>query len=190
MGAVLVFLREASIRDDHALKTMSADDQRNTLIVEIGIQTGLGLELQKFSNMDLVLIGLGSDLATKGTVPGVVSSYIRGILLLGNFRTQHELNMMSHDDQRNTLIVEMTKHSNQTNFQAFNDAELEGVGAVMLALRTGRMRDDAGLRGMSVDDQRNTLIVEMDIQTKRGVPRLQGLSNLDLALTALGSERV
>ena len=67
--------------------------------------------------MDLALIGLGSDLATKGNLPGVVSSYIRGILLAGNFRTQHELNMMTHDDQRNTLIVEMTKHSNQTNFQ-------------------------------------------------------------------------
>ena len=58
----------------------------------------------------------------------------------------------------------------------------------MLALRTGRMRDDDALRTMSVDGQRNTLIVEMDSETHRG-SRLQGLSNLDLALTALGSER-
>jgi hypothetical protein len=140
--------------------------------------------------MDLVLVGLGSDLATKGSAPGVVSSYIRGALLAGNFRTQRELNTMSHDDHRNTLIVEMAAHSNQSNFQAFNDAALEGAGAVMVALRRARIRDDAALKTMSVDDQRNTLIVEMDAQTHLGVPRLQGLSNLDLVLTALGVEQV
>jgi hypothetical protein len=42
---------------------------------------------------------------------------------------------------------------------------------------------------MSVDDQRNTFIVEMDGQTHLGA-RLQGLSNLDLVLTALGVEHV
>jgi hypothetical protein len=190
MGAVLVFLREAKIRDDRTLKTMTADDQRNTLIVEIGAQTGLGAELQGFSNMDLVLIGLGSDLATKGTSPGVVSSFIRGILLAGNFRTQHELNKMSHDDQRNTLIVELAAHSNQRNFQAFNDATLEGMGAVMVTLRGARIRDDNALKGMSADDQRNTLIVEMDSQTQLGTRRLQGLGNMDLVLAALGVEPV
>ena len=44
-------------------------------------------------------------------------STIRGVLLAGKFRTQHELNNMSHDDQRNTLIVELTAHSNQSNYQ-------------------------------------------------------------------------
>lgn len=190
MGASLVFLREAKIRDDRTLKTMSADDMRNTLIVEIGSQTGLGSQLQGFSSMDLVLIGLGSDLATKGTAPGVLSSFIRGALLAGNFRTQRELNQMSRDDQRNTLIVEMTKHSNQTNYQAFSDAVLEGMGAAMVALRSGRMRDDSGLKTMSADDQRNTLIVEMAGQTQVGIPQLQGMSNMDLVLTALGIEPV
>lgn len=33
-GAVVVFLREAGIRDDQALKGMSDDDERNVLIVE------------------------------------------------------------------------------------------------------------------------------------------------------------
>ena len=32
---------------------------------------------------------------------------MRGILLAGQFRTQHELDTMSADDQRNTLIVEL-----------------------------------------------------------------------------------
>jgi hypothetical protein len=121
------------------------------------VQTGVGRALQAFDHMDLVLIGLGSDLATRGIVPGVVSSYIRGALLAGRFRTQHQLNAMSHDDQRNTLIVEMTKHSNQTNYQAYNNKELESVGAVMVLLRETGIRDDAALRTMSADDQRNTL---------------------------------
>ena len=45
---------------------------------------------------------------------------------------------MSADDQRNTLIVEMTKHSNQTDYQAFNDFAFGGAGAVMVFLRTAR----------------------------------------------------
>jgi hypothetical protein len=97
---------------------------------------------------------------------------------------------MSHDDQRNTLIVELAAHSNQRNFQAFNDATLEGMGAVMVTLRGARIRDDNALKGMSVDDQRNTLIVEMDSQTRLGTRRLQGLGNMDLVLAALGVEPV
>ena len=57
-------------------------------------------------------------------------SLIRGVLLAGQFRTQHELNTMSADDQRNTLIVEMAGHSNQPvpHFQSLNDFDLAGVG--------------------------------------------------------------
>ncbi|GMA86754.1 hypothetical protein GCM10025868_20040 [Angustibacter aerolatus] len=77
---------------------------------------------------------------------------------------------MSHDDHRNTLIVEMVNHSNQTtaSYQAMHDADLEGVGAVMVLLRHAGIRDDAALRQMSADDQRNTLIVELDAQTRLG----------------------
>ena len=187
MGAAMVFLRHTGIRDDAALSTMSADDQRNTLIVELDAQTGQGRALQAFSTLDLVLIGLGSDRAIRGQVPGTVSSWIRGALLVGRFRTQHELNTMSHDDMRNTLIVELTNHSNQTtpSYQALNDADLEAAGAVMVLLRNTGIRDDSGLRQMSVDDQRNTLIVELGAQTRLG-RELQGLTNLQLVRTALG----
>jgi CubicO group peptidase (beta-lactamase class C family) len=187
MGAAMVFLRHTGIRDDAALRQMSADDQRNTLIVEMGAQTGQGRELQAFTTLELVLIALGSDLAIRGQVPGNVSSWLRGVLLAGRFRTQRELNAMSHGDMRNTLVVEMTKHSNQSteSYQALDDAQLEGVGAVMVLLRAARIRDDAALRTMSADDQRNTLIVELDAQTRLGRD-LQGLTNLGLARTMLG----
>jgi len=187
MGAAMVFLRHTGTRDDAALRQMSAADQRNTLIVEMDAQTGQGRVLQGFSTLDLVLIALGSDLAIRGQVPGLVSSWIRGVLLVGRFRRQRELNAMSHEDMRNTLIVEMTNHSNQTtgSYQALNDADLEGMGAVMVLLRNLRIRDDGALRQMSADDQRNTLIVELDAQTRLG-RELQGLTNLGLSRTALG----
>ena len=182
MGAVLVFLREAKIRDDGTLKTMSADDQRNTLIVEIGAQTQLGSRLQGFSNMGLVLRGLGDE---DSGISLHQPTFLRGVLLAGKFRTQHELNKMSPEDQRNTLIVELTAHSNQSNYQSFDDATLAGMGAVLVFLREARIRDDRALKTMSADDQRNTLIVEIGAQTQLG-SRLQGLSNMDLVRIGLG----
>lgn len=186
MGAVLVFLRTARIRDDAALKGMTADDMRNILIVELGAQTQMsGPTLQGMSNMDLVLLGLGKP------QPGglTMGSFVRGVLLAGQFRTQHELDRMSPDGMRNTLIVELAGHSNQTNYQAFNDFDLAGMGAVMVFLRGARIRTDAQLKTMSADDQRNIAIVEIGGQTNLG-SKLQGLRNMDLVLTALGVDPV
>jgi hypothetical protein len=186
MGAVMVYLRAARIRDDAALKTMTADDQRNTLIVELDVQTGAGVaKLQSLSNLDLVRVGLGSDLATRGSRPGVVSSFIRGVLLFGPFRTQRELNQMSLEDQRNTLIVELTGHSNQSNYQSFNNSILEGMGAIMVYLRAAGIRSDSDLKRMSAGDQRNTLIAALDSQTDLG-RELQRLTDLELVVLGLG----
>ena len=181
MGAVMVFLRAARIRDDRTLKTMSTDDQRNTLIVELDAQTQMGSQLQGLSHLELVLLGLGN------LPPHSLSqaSFLRGVLLAGQFRTQRELNGMSEEDQRNTLIVELTARSNQSNFQSFNDFELAGMGAVLVFLRGAAIRDDRALKAMSADDRRNTLIVELNAQTRLGA-RLQGLRNIDLVRIALG----
>jgi hypothetical protein len=188
IGAVLVYLRVSGIRDDAALKTMSADDMRNTLITVLAAETGQGVYLQALSNMDLVLVGLGSDKATKGQVPGWVSSYIRGVLLYGGFRTLGQLELMDREAERNTLIVELTGRTNQSNYQGFDNAALEGIGAVMVTLREAGIRSDAQLKAMTADDMRNTLIVELDLQTKRG-QALQGFTNMELVRTILGVER-
>lgn len=191
-GAVFVFLRDARIRTDAELKTISDDDQRNILIVELANQTRLsGAVLQGMSNMDLVALGLGKEAQPGVALTSGQISLIRGVLIAGRFRSQHELNNMSAEDQRNTLIVEMAAHSNQSisNYQALNDVALAGVGAVMVFLREAKLRDDAALKTMSADDQRNTLIVEIDAQTHLG-SRLQSLSNIDLVLTGLGLDPV
>jgi hypothetical protein len=39
-------------------------------------------------------------------------SLIRGVPLLGRFRSQRQLSTMSPDDQRNTLIVELAGRTN------------------------------------------------------------------------------
>ena len=189
MGAVMAFLLRTGIRDATALRTMSADEQRNTLIVELDAQTGAGRELQGLTELELVLVALGSDRAVRGRAPGVVSCWTRGVLLAGGFRTQHELNKMSQEDMRNTLIVELTNHSNQTDYQAYDDLRLAGAGAVMVLLWAIGSRDDAALRTMSAGDQRNTLIVELDEQANLG-PSLQALSDLELVLVGLGVRSV
>jgi len=191
VGAVLVFLREGKIRSDAALKTMSDDDKRNILIVEIGGQTGMGRELQGMSNMELVLIGLGKNPRPGQSLSAGQGSFIRGVLLAGNFRTQHELDRMSPDDQRNTLITELGARSNETgpHLQSMNDAELAGAGAALVFLRSGGIRDDATIKRLSADDQRNIAIVEVGSQTNLG-SRLQGLSTMDVVLTALGVDPV
>jgi hypothetical protein len=163
---------------------MSDDDQRNTLIVEINAQTQLGSRLQSFSNMDLVLRGLGDE---DSSVSLHQPAFIRGVLLAGKFRTQHELNRMSAEDQRNTLITELAGRTNQSggHFQSLDDYALAGTGAVLVLLREAKLRTDDELKKMSDDDQRNTLIVEIAGQTSLG-SQLQGLSNMNLVRMAFG----
>jgi hypothetical protein len=45
-GALLVHLRQTGNRTDRQIKTLSADDMRNTVIVEVAAQTGRGRDLQ------------------------------------------------------------------------------------------------------------------------------------------------
>lgn len=187
MGATLVFLRNAALRTDAELLTMSADDIRNTAIVELDQQTGMGRALQGLTSLELAQVALGSDRAVRGVDLTAVNQWTRGVLLAGRFRTQHELNRMSFEDMRNTLIVELTNRTNQDNYQSFDNHRLAGAGAILVGMRHMGIRTDAELVGMSADDMRNTLIVELDAQTHTG-RALQGLDDLALALVALGVE--
>ena len=178
-GALLVYLRETSSRTDAQLKTMSADDMRNTVIVEVGAQTGRGRDLQALSNLQLITLVMGPE-----------RSFIRGVLLVGRFRTQRELNAMPGEAQRNTLITELVGRTrdNLAFYQGLNDKDLAGIGALLVYLRGTGSRTDAQLKTMSADEMRNTVIVEMHEQVRRS--DLQSLTPMQLALTALGSHEV
>ena len=112
---------------------------------------------------------------------------LRGVLLACGWRTAEELNNTTTENKRNTLIVEMSTHSNQSvsYFQGLNDHELIGKGATVVFLRDAGIRDDAALRHLSTDDQRNTLIVVNNGHTDRPIRELQGLSNQELVQIGL-----
>ncbi len=177
-GALLVYLRGTGSRTDQAIKTMSADDMRNTTIVEVAHQTGRGSDLQALNNTDLIRLVLGRD------------SYIRGVLLVGKFRTQQELNGMSHEDQRNTLITELTNRTknNVGFYQSMDDKTLAGTGALLVYLRGTASRTDQEIKTMSADDMRNTTIVQVSaLPFMRGWLNPQAVNNLDLAKLVLSS---
>ena len=112
-----MYLRETGSRTDQQIKTMTADDMRNTVIVEVAAQGGRG-SLQALANRELIQRVLGA------------TSYVRGALLVGRFRTQAQLNGMSADDRRNTLITELAGRTRDTvgHYQSRNDADLGGAG--------------------------------------------------------------
>lgn len=58
-AALLTYLRETGSRTDQQIKTMSADDMRNTVIVEVAARTNRGRDvLQSLNNMDVVNFAL------------------------------------------------------------------------------------------------------------------------------------
>lgn len=185
-AAVFTFLRDGKSRTEAQLRTISDDDQRNILIVEVGARTGRDASsLQALNNVDLVLAAMSAPPAGSLEAP----SFLPGLLIAGGFRSHKEVIAMSQDDRRNTLIVEMSKHSNKptTFFQAMSGAELEGVGAVLVFLRRAGIRTDAELVKISPDDQRNILIVEVDGHTHLG-SRLQSLTNIKLVAVGMGAD--
>jgi|GEM_PF-1403439 len=111
-----------------------------------------------------------------------------GVLLAGKWRRADELERMTQEDMRNTLIVEMSQQSNQSvqYFQKFDDNALVGKGATVVFLMEARIRDSGALKNMSDDDQRNTLIVENGIHTSKTGPEMWGMS--DQQLVQLGLE--
>jgi hypothetical protein len=89
------------------------------------------------------------------------------------------------------------RHSNQTNYQSFNDAILEGMGAVMVFLRDQRVRDDAALTTMIVEidagrvssrickrSSTSTWCLPPWVSRARSRPSASQASDVDLAPTA------
>jgi hypothetical protein len=114
-----------------------------------------------------------------------INGGISGVLLLGKFRAQQQLNGMSPEDQRNTLITELAARTRDTVgfYQSLNNADLAGAGALLVYLReTGRT--DQQIKTMNADDMRNIVIVEVKDQTHRD--DLQALSNMELIQPVLG----
>jgi Clostridium epsilon toxin ETX/Bacillus mosquitocidal toxin MTX2 len=113
---------------------------------------------------------------------------LRGVLRDGGWRSESDLNSMSTEDKRNTLIAVLAGSSRDSagHYQAHNNEQLIGAAAMAIFLRWAEIRDEAGLKTLSQDDQRNVLIIENNKHTDREIRDLQGLS--DQQLVGLGLE--
>lgn len=111
---------------------------------------------------------------------------VHGVLRAGNWRTEEELQRISEDDKRNTLICVLRDFSNQEvgYFQGCDNAALIGKGGNVAFLRAARIRDDGALKNMSDEDHRNTVICALNINTGVEVGVLQGEDNLGLVRRA------
>jgi hypothetical protein len=114
---------------------------------------------------------------------------ITGILLVGRFRTRQQLNAMTFEDRRNTLILELSNRTNDAvgYYQSLSDADLAGVGALLVFLRETGRRTDRQIKTMSAGDMRNTVIVEANARTGRGIQELQALSNLQIVKSVISN---
>lgn len=113
---------------------------------------------------------------------------VRSALDITGWRTTDALNRMGSEDKRNTLIVELNKHSNLSiqQLQGKSNQSLAGMTAVFQYLYSHKFRHLSQLQQMSDEDQRNTLIVELDKISDIGIRNLQGKDNF--SLVKLGEE--
>jgi len=111
----------------------------------------------------------------------------RGVLQAGEFRTEDDLNRMTTEDKRNTMIVACTLCTNQSvgYFQGLTDDVLVGKLATSVFLEKAGILDRAGLHAITDDDQRNTIIVVNNMRTDRAIGELQGQGNKELVQIGL-----
>ena len=85
-----------------------------------------------------------------------------GMLYKAGARTYGDLNNMSDEDERNTIIIELSKLSSDSvsALQGRNTDTLIAQYAINILLRETRIRTIAGLKTTSLENQRNTLIIE------------------------------
>ena len=111
-----------------------------------------------------------------------------GMLLWAGWRAREDLVKMSEQDQRNAIIVECTNLAHvpgPTLFQGYNNVALTGKAAVIIFLLQTKIRSAEQLKTMTVDDQRNVVILANHDHTGREVLKMQGYADADLVDIAI-----
>merc|ERR1719456_732302 len=157
--------------------SMSEDEQRNTVIVELSKKYGTTVPaLQGLSNAQLVQRCAGFFAFT--TLPEC--------LVTNSWRSAGQVASMSGDDQRNTVIVELNNRGMASvgQLQGMGNGDLvswcSGLTALSQCLVKNSWRSAGQVASMSADDQRNTVIVELNNRGVASVGALQGMSNNQL----------
>jgi hypothetical protein len=127
------------------------------------------------------------DIAGLQKIYGSWKDGIGGMLQRNKFRNREQIESMSWEDRRNTLITELAGRTKNavSYYQSLNDTNLAGAGALLVFLRETGSRTDQQIKTMSADDMRNTVIVEVNARTGRSIPDLQALSNMNVVKLVL-----
>ncbi len=127
------------------------------------------------------------DIVGLRTVYGKRKVTIGDLLLMGKFRSREQLDGLSDEDRRNTLITELANRTKDavSYYQSLSNADLAGTGALLVFLRERPSRTDQELKTMSVNDMRNTAIVEVNQRMGRSIRDLQALSSMDVVRMVL-----
>lgn len=98
-----------------------------------------------------------------------------GVLAAGKWWTKEKADALSPAEQRSELLkaLTLTTKQNQEYFSQFDENELVGKAATAVFLKETGIRSAEGLKTMTDDNQRNTLIVENG-------PRAGGLTGPDM----------
>merc|ERR1719456_2055637 len=107
-------------------------------------------------------------------------------LVTNSWRSDGQAASMSGDDQRNTVIVELNNRGMASvgQLQGMGNGDLvswcSGLTALSQCLVKNSWRSAGQVASMSADDQRNTVIVELNNRGVASVGALQGMSNNQL----------
>lgn len=90
------------------------------------------------------------------------------VLVGSGWRNQSDLATMTDGDKRNTLVVELDLGStdNIRSLSSLDNNELIGNAALYIWLRDKKIRTKEELSKMSLGDQRNAVIVEINVQLR------------------------
>jgi hypothetical protein len=168
-GIKNLFVAENPTRVD--LTTLTINDfigSNSAAVVVVVESSSNGISLGNFSNQGFYL--------------GSCSADVYSMLLAGGWRTAAELANMSADDMRNTLIVVLSQNStdNVPSLQAQTSQELTWHARMYLWLVAAGIRTSSELSAMSLDNQRNGTIVEINKQKGISIGALQAKKNEEL----------
>ena len=140
-----------------------------------------------YSGASLTIVD--STSGTKVEIPRtrMMFNTVAEALLFGGWRSKEAVDSMSEEARRNTLIVELEKITIYSieYLQGLpsngNLKSLVGIAAIGVFLESRSIRSTAELLAMTYEEQRNTLIEDLNVNGGLDVSYLQGLGDFLLA---------
>ncbi|CAJ0936415.1 unnamed protein product, partial [Mesorhabditis belari] len=107
-------------------------------------------------------------------------SNLSNLLVVADWKRVDEIGNMTDEDKRNTCIFEMSNRTRNTKgyYQALNDQQLVGNGALYAVMRVKGWRTAAEMKNLTMEDLRETAIVNLNYKR---IPNMQSYSNFELA---------